>query len=107
MTNRRTFIKQSALATAGTMLIPNFLKAMEGIPAKSLSGEKILVVIQLSGGNDGLNTVVPYRNDLYYALRPQLAIPKENVLRASDDLGFHPSLTKLNELYDRGYLTVI
>lgn len=107
MTNRRTFLKQSSLAAAGTVLIPNFLKAMEGVPTQSLAGEKILVVIQLSGGNDGLNTIIPYRNDLYYSLRPQLAIAKEKVLKASDDLGFHPSLAKLNELYDRGNLTVI
>lgn len=107
MTNRRTFLKRSALATAGTMLIPSFLKAMEQNPSASFAGEKILVVIQLSGGNDGLNTVIPYQDDLYYTYRPQLAIPKANVLKASDALGFNPALEKLNALYDKGYLTVI
>jgi uncharacterized protein (DUF1501 family) len=106
MSTRRTFLKQSALATAGTMLLPNFLKAMEN-PAAVQTSEKILVVIQLSGGNDGLNTIVPYTNDLYYQLRPQLALPKANILRASDSLGFHPALAKLNDLYDKGYLSVI
>lgn len=106
MTTRRSFIKQSALATAGTMLLPNFLKAFEIHPNIQESG-KILVVIQLSGGNDGLNTIIPYTNDLYYQFRPQLAISKTNVLRASDSLGFHPALGKLNELYDQGYLSVI
>jgi uncharacterized protein (DUF1501 family) len=107
MTSRRTFIKQSALATAGTMLLPNFLKAFERNPHLSLEPGKILVIIQLSGGNDGLNTVIPYTNDLYYQYRPQLALSKANVLKASDHLGFHPSLEKLNELYDQGYLAVI
>lgn len=106
MATRRSFIKQSALATAGTMLLPNFLKAFELSPNVQQSG-KILVVIQLSGGNDGLNTIVPYTNDLYYQYRPQLALPKDKILRASDSLGFHPSLAKLNELYDQGYLSVI
>ncbi|HEU5290710.1 MAG TPA: DUF1501 domain-containing protein [Cyclobacteriaceae bacterium] len=107
MASRRSFIKQSALATAGTMLLPNFLKAFEIRPDFIQDSGKVLVVIQLSGGNDGLNTIIPYQNDLYYQHRPTLAISKSNVLKASDSLGFHPSLTKLNELYDQGYLSVI
>ena len=107
MATRRTFIKQSALATAGTMLLPNFLKAFELHANVVQDTGKILVVIQLSGGNDGLNTIVPYMNDLYYQYRPQLALSKDKVLRASDSLGFHPALAKLNELYDKGYLSVI
>jgi uncharacterized protein (DUF1501 family) len=88
MNSRRRFLKQSMLATAGTMLIPNFLKALEN-PVSGSKTDKILVIIQLSGGNDGLNTIVPYRNDLYYQHRPQLSIPKEKILRASDEMGFH------------------
>ncbi|HMV09182.1 MAG TPA: DUF1501 domain-containing protein [Cyclobacteriaceae bacterium] len=107
MSTRREFLKKSALATAGTMLLPGFLKSLEANPLLIPEGQKILVVIQLSGGNDGLNTIVPYNNDLYYKLRPQLALSKGSVLRASDELGFHPALAKLNELYDKGYLTVI
>jgi uncharacterized protein (DUF1501 family) len=89
------------------MLLPNFLKAFEINQNAIQQSGKILVVIQLSGGNDGLNTIVPYTNDLYYKYRPQLALSKANVLQASDSLGFHPALTKLNELYDQGYLSVI
>jgi uncharacterized protein (DUF1501 family) len=107
MTSRRTFIKQSALTAAGTMLVPNFLKAIERQATNTFTNGKTLVVIQLSGGNDGLNTVVPFRNDLYYKYRPQLAIPREKVIAASDELGFHPALEKLNDLYQQGYLTVI
>lgn len=107
MSTRRTFLKKSALATAGTMLLPGFLKSLEASPLSLPEGNKILVIIQLSGGNDGLNTIVPYTNDLYYKLRPELALPKGDVLRASDSLGFNPALVKLNELYDTGYLAVI
>lgn len=106
-TSRRNFIKASVLGTAGTMLIPDFLKAIERNGQSLSKQEKILVVIQLSGGNDGLNTIIPYRNDLYYRYRPAIAIRPDNVLKASDELGFHPSLSKLNDLYDKGYLAVV
>ncbi|HEX5168887.1 MAG TPA: DUF1501 domain-containing protein [Cyclobacteriaceae bacterium] len=102
--SRREFIKRSALATTGTMLIPGFLKALE---SKVIAGDKKLVILQLSGGNDGLNTIVPYRNDLYYQLRPQLGISPEKVLKVSDELGFHPALASLRSLYDDGYLAVL
>lgn len=104
-TSRRDFIKQSALATAGTMLIPGFLKAFENKP-QQLGGKK-LVVLQLSGGNDGLNTIIPYRHDPYYQLRPQIGIAADKVLKVSDQLGFHPALAKLQPLYDQGYLGVL
>jgi uncharacterized protein (DUF1501 family) len=105
-TNRRAFLKQSALTTAGTLLIPNFLKAVER-PAFFPASEKILVVVQLSGGNDGLNTVVPFQSDIYYRSRPRLAVARESVLKATDELGFHPALAKLHDLYNKGYLAVI
>jgi len=87
------------------MLLPNFLKALQSSAVPS-SGKK-LVIIQLSGGNDGLNTIVPYRNDVYYQLRPQIALPATNVLKVSDELAFHPALQKLQLLYDKGYLSII
>ncbi|MBS1976276.1 MAG: DUF1501 domain-containing protein [Bacteroidetes bacterium] len=102
---RRGFLKRSMLATAGTALIPQFLKAWEG-PVNTGS-DNVLVIIQLSGGNDGLNTVVPYRNDIYYKLRPQLGINSEKVLKVSDDLGFNPAWGSMQRLYDEGHLTVI
>ncbi|MFD2572546.1 DUF1501 domain-containing protein [Spirosoma soli] len=107
--NRRDFIKQSAFTTAGTMLIPHFLKAYEtlamGHPVAP-SG-KILVVVQLSGGNDGLNTVVPYRNDIYYRERPTIAIKPDKVLTLNDEIGLHPAMEPLKALYDEGLVTVI
>lgn len=107
-TSRRKFIKQTILGTTGTLLVPNFLKALEDQPVALLPpSENILVVVQLSGGNDGLNTIIPYQNDLYYQLRPQLAIRTDKVLKASEDLGFHPALSKLRNLYDEGHLAIL
>ncbi|MEO1054160.1 MAG: DUF1501 domain-containing protein [Bacteroidota bacterium] len=107
--SRRNFIKKSALTSAGSMLIPGFLKAYEqtNLGNSILASEKILVVIQLSGGNDGLNTIVPFNNDLYYELRPQLAIDKSSTLKATDELGFHPSMSGLKGLYDDGLLSIV
>jgi len=107
--NRRDFIRQSAFTTAGTMLIPQFLKAYEAqaMGQTMAPSGKILVVVQLSGGNDGLNTVVPFRNDIYYRERPTIAIRPENVLKLNDDIGLHPAMTPLKALYDEGLVTVI
>lgn len=103
---RRNFLKNTGLATAGSLLIPGFLKAYEQ-GSKVFNREKILVIIQWSGGNDGLNTVVPYQNDIYYEKRPNLAIAKDQVLKMEKDLGLNPVLTGLKEIYDQGYLSVI
>lgn len=94
-----------SLASA-SMMLPRFLKAMEQgnmVPP----GNKVLVVVQLSGGNDGLNTVIPYRNDIYYKMRPQLGIKRENALALNDELGIHPSLESFKSFYDDGSLGVL
>jgi uncharacterized protein (DUF1501 family) len=102
---RRSFIQMGSLAT-GTLMIPRFLKAFEK-PALVPPGNKVVVVIQFSGGNDGLNTLIPYRNDDYYKLRPSLGIKKELVLAMNDEAGFNPSLSHLRELNDNGSLAVL
>lgn len=91
------------------MLIPHFLKAYEAqmLGQRPASNGKILVIVQLSGGNDGLNTVVPYRNDIYYRERPTIAIRPEKVLTLNDEIGLHPAMMPLKSLYDEGLLTVI
>ena len=91
------------------MLIPHFLKAYETqmLGQTTSPTGKTLVIVQLSGGNDGLNTVVPYRNDIYYRERPTIAIKPEKVLSLTDEIGLHPAMTPLKALYDDGLLTVI
>ena len=102
--DRRKFIKNSALASS-MFFVPNFVKAFESIATEHI-GYKRLVIIQLAGGNDGLNTIIPHNNDIYYNSRPQLAITK-NIIKLNDDLGFHPSLSPLQSLYDNGELSII
>ncbi|NUO02121.1 MAG: DUF1501 domain-containing protein [Saprospiraceae bacterium] len=103
---RRDFLKSSALASSALM-VPSFLSGFQS--NRLLGGQpgKKLVVVQLSGGNDGLNTIVPYRNDLYYQNRPTLALKDSEVLRVSDDLGFNPALQSLRELYDDGFVSIL
>ena len=103
--NRRSFLKNSTLASS-LFFVPSFVKAFEQVASSNL-GFKRLVIIQLSGGNDGLNTVIPFGNDLYYKERPTLAIAKHDILKLNDDLGLHSSLAPLKRLYDNGNLTII
>jgi uncharacterized protein (DUF1501 family) len=69
--------------------------------------DRVLVLIQMAGGNDGLNTVVPHSDPLYYERRPTIAIPKNKTLRINDTLGWHPSLTGFRALYDEGKLAIV
>jgi uncharacterized protein (DUF1501 family) len=89
------------------MLIPSFLKSLELRANPLAQDDKILVIIQLSGGNDGLNTIVPYYNDVYYRSRPSIAIQKEKVLKINDELGFNPAMQKFKELYEEGFVSII
>src|SRR3984893_16123571 len=102
---RREFLQVGSLAAASIML-PKFLKAFER-PGLVPPGNKVLVVLQLSGGNDGLNTVIPVRNDIYYRERPGLAIAKEKTLTLNGEAGLHPSLTNLKSLFDEGNLSIL
>ena len=104
---RRNFLKNSALVSTAS-LIPQFLKSSSLMKVAGGSrSEKILIVIQLSGGNDGLNTIVPFQNDIYYQKRNSLAINQTEVLKVSDDLGFNPSMTALQSLYDEGLVSIV
>ena len=69
--------------------------------------ERILVVIELSGGNDGLNTVVPFSDPAYYRARPRLGIAERQVIKAADGFGFHPSMVGFERLYKDGMLAVV
>lgn len=102
---RKEFIQIGSLATASLML-PKFLKAFEK-PAMVSPGNKVLVVLQMSGGNDGLNTVIPVRNDIYYKSRPKLGIEKDKALLLTDEVALHPSLAGFKELFDGGSLGIM
>ena len=69
--------------------------------------EKNLVVVQLSGGNDALNTIIPYGDELYYDNRPYVNIPQEKILKIDNYLGFNPSMAPLKELYEKGNVAII
>src|SRR5437762_14034144 len=85
---RRDFIRTGSLATASFM-VPKFLKAFERVD-RVPPGNKVMVILQLSGGNDGLNTVIPIRNDIYYRERPRLGIDRTKALVLTDEVGLHP-----------------
>jgi uncharacterized protein (DUF1501 family) len=108
--DRREFLKLSGLAS-GYLMIPAFLKPLEsygsGPTGIAGAGKKKLVIIQFSGGNDGLNTVIPYNNDIYYKLRKNIGIKKEEVITLDKELGLNPAMTAFKELYDQGYVSVI
>lgn len=102
---RKEFIQMGSLATASFM-VPKFLKPFEKgtlVPP----GNKVVVVLQLSGGNDGLNTVIPVRNDIYYRSRPKLGIQRTAALSISDDVGLHPALAAFADAYHDGTLGIL
>jgi len=104
---RRDFLRNSALGAAGTLFVPAFMKPFEALALDELSAYKNLVVVQLSGGNDGLNTVIPYGNDIYYQKRKSVGIKPEEVIKLNDMQGLNPNLVALREIYDQGWMTII
>lgn len=102
---RKEFLQIGSLATASLML-PKFLKAFEG-KAIVPPGNKVLVVLQFSGGNDGLNTVIPVQNDIYYKSRPKLGIEKDKALLLTDEAGINPALPVFKQLFDDGSLGIM
>jgi uncharacterized protein (DUF1501 family) len=114
---RREFLRTTALSGALSWTVPAFLAntfdALQTATAASATqvptgkDSPILVVLQMAGGNDGLNTVVPFANDHYYRARPRLAVTGKDVLKLNDALGLHPTLAGLKELFDAGRLAIV
>lgn len=112
---RREFLKKSFGLVAAASTVPTFLSRTAFALANPFDAprvgaardNRILLVVQLGGGNDGVNTVIPFGHDGYYRARPTLAVPKEKIVRLNDELGLHPNLTPLKELYDSGKLAVV
>jgi uncharacterized protein (DUF1501 family) len=110
--SRRQFLISSgvvggvALAAGATGISMHDVKTA-GKQAPLVAGTKILVLVTMYGGNDGLNTVIPYTDKAYYAGRPELAYAQADVLPLADDLGLNPSMTGFKKLYDAGQLAVV
>src|SRR5437660_3561379 len=108
-TTRRAFLKGSISSAALVALapaVPQFLVSASARAAET-RGESVLVVIQLSGGNDGLNTVVPYADDVYRRSRPLLGIPAASVRKIDDYVGLHPSMEGFSKLLEAGQLGIV
>jgi len=104
--NRRFFLHKGALALAGTTAIPQFL-VRTVMAQQAVQPNKRLVVIFQRGAADGLNIVVPYREKNYYAMRPSIAIPQNQVIDLDGFFGLHPAMTAFKPLYDAGHLAVV
>lgn len=114
---RRSFLKTSFLGGAFAWTVPAFLEqtflALDAQAAHSAlqtatgRDHPILVIVQLAGGNDGLNTVVPFSDDAYFRARPRLALPAKSLLRINDELALHPSLPGLRGLFDEGRAAIL
>src|SRR5213078_310189 len=109
---RRQFLRTSMLGAAASWTLPVFLEktffALDAMAAdaatQAVTGRDgtILVVLQMAGGNDGLNMVVPFADDAYYRARPKLGIPADKILKLDSYAGLNPKLPGLKSLFDDG-----
>jgi uncharacterized protein (DUF1501 family) len=111
--SRRDFLRNGMYGLGIASGLPYLLEetsialAADSLDDGEKNPERILVVIELSGGNDGLNTVVPYGDDEYYRVRPNLGIREEKLLKIDDHFGFHPSLPGFEKLYKDGKMAIV
>jgi uncharacterized protein (DUF1501 family) len=114
---RREFLRRTVLGSSLAWTVPAFLantfSALQAEAADSAiqkptgKDATILVVLQMAGGNDGINTVVPYANDFYHKARPRIGHKPEDVLKINGDIGLHGAMKGFKELYDAGQLSII
>ena len=114
---RREFLRTTVLGSALSWTVPAFLantlSALQSHAADSTTqivtgtDSTILVVLQMAGGNDGINTVVPYANDFYHKARPRIGLSAQQVLDLNGEVGFHGAMKGFKELYDAGNLAVV
>ena len=101
-------LRLGALGALAPSLIMDPQLAEQALAAGSRdSSGNILVVIDLAGGNDGMNMVIPYGDGLYYQNRPTLAIPRSQVLPIDGSIGLHPNLIGIKSLYDQGHVAIV
>ena len=108
--SRRLFIRDGVATVTLGLTAPSFLSAIAH--AQGLSSTRHLVVVDLAGGNDALNTLIPYQDQSYYSRRPTIAIPAGQVLQVGADvsgraLGLHPRLGGLRNIFNEGRLALV
>ncbi|MBZ4044706.1 DUF1501 domain-containing protein [Flavobacterium hibisci] len=104
--NRRNFLSLTGTFTGGMLVLPSFLHAF-GEQSNWVIGEQCLVFVQLNGGNDGLNTFIPYEDPLYYDFRTKIALNKDVMVGKNKGMAFHPALKDFAQMQQNGDLTVI
>jgi uncharacterized protein (DUF1501 family) len=114
---RREFLRRTVLGSSLAWTVPAFLSntfsALQAEAADSATqtatgkDATILVVLQMAGGNDGINTVVPYANDFYHKARPKIGLKPEDVIKINDVIGLHGAMKGFKELYDAGQLSIV
>ena len=114
---RREFLRTTILGSALSWTVPAFLAntfaALQSEAADSSTqivtgkDDTILVVLQMAGGNDGINTIVPYSSDYYHKARPVIGLSAQQVIKVNGEIGFHGAMTGFKDLYDSGNLAVI
>lgn len=104
--NRRNFLNLTGTFTGGMLVLPSFLHAF-GTQDNLVIGEQCMVFVQLNGGNDGLNTFIPYEDPLYYDFRTKIALNKDAVVGKNKGMAFHPALKDFAQMQQNGDLTVI
>lgn len=114
---RREFLRRTVLGSALSWTVPVFLSdtfsALQADAAASATqvatgkDSTILVVLQMAGGNDGINTVVPYANDFYHKARPKIGLKAGEILKVNDEIGLHGALKGFKDLYDGGQLSIV
>lgn len=97
---RRDFLKFGSLAPV-SLYLPGL------VAGKTFPQRSILLLVELKGGNDGLNTVIPYHDPAYYRLRPRLAIARDEVIQLDDKTGLHPSLKPLFKTWQSGEIAIV
>ena len=105
--DRRELLAGMAGLSAMSMVPPAFAQAAQAAAAQAAASGKILVILELSGGNDGLNTVVPYGDDAYYRQRPNIGIPKNELRIIDDHFGFNPGMAGFESLYKDGKMAIV
>ena len=115
MVTRRDLLRGSVVSLAGGIYMPNlFARALsiaqaDASPAVSAGPDagRTMIIIQLAGGNDGLNTVIPYQDSAYYSARPHLAIKQQDVVPLDGRLGLNPALKELKPIWDQGHVAIV